>query len=226
MALEKLKILVEASSNPLRFDEANPIVALFNPNQIAVVKQANWRLLPANQRDTPAAQFTYGDPATLTIDLFFDTFESRADVRRRHTDRITALMTVERHGHFHRPPICQLAWGTPGVFFQGVLHNLNQRFTLFLEDGTPVRATCTCAFREWRSDEEEERAQNRSSTDVVKTHTVKRGDTLSSIASEHYSDPALWRPIAEANRIDNPRALQPGSVLAIPALHPGGAVRR
>lgn len=226
MALEKLKILVETSSSPLRFDEANPIVALFNPNQITIVKTANWQVLPANQRDTPASQFTHGEPATLTVDLFFDTFEKRIDVRRNHTSRIAELMTVERHGNFHRPPICQLAWGSLGVFFQGVLQNLNQRFTLFLEDGTPVRATLTCTFREWRSGEEEERRQNRQSADVAKTHTVKRGDTLSSIASQHYSDPALWRPIAETNHIDDPRALRPGVILAIPSLGPGGDNRR
>ena len=112
MALAKLEILVETSSEPLGFDEAKKIVALFNPNQIAIVKTANWRLLPANQRDVPASQFTHGEPATLTLDLFFDTFESKADVRKNHTDRIAALTTVERHGNFHRPPICKLAWGT------------------------------------------------------------------------------------------------------------------
>jgi len=228
MALAKLKILVETSSNPLRFDdeEADPIVALFNPNQITIVKTANWRILPAKQRDAPASQFTHGEPATLTVDLFFDTFESRADVRGKHTHRIAELLTVERHGNFHRPPICKLTWGTPGDFFQGVLQNLNQRFTLFLEDGTPVRATLTCTFREWRSDEEEEKRQDTNSTDVAKTHTVKRGDTLSSIASEHYSDPTLWRPIAEANRIDDPRAIQPGTILAIPSLRLSGDSRR
>lgn len=218
MALERLKILVETSSKPLLFDHGNPIVARYNPNQITIVKTANWKLLPANQRDVPASQFSYGEPATLTLDLFFDTYESRADVRLNHTNRIANLLTVEKHGNFHRPPICKLAWGTPGDFFQGVLQNLNQRFTLFLEDGTPVRATLTCTFREWRSDEDEERQQNTQSVDVAKTHTVRRGDTLSSIASEHYSDPALWRPIAEANRIDDPRRIQPGSILSIPSL--------
>lgn len=218
MTLAKLEILVE--------NETNPIEARFNPNQIAIVKTANWRLLPANQRDTPASQFTHGEPATLSVDLFFDTFESKADVRRKHTNRIAELMTVEMHGNLHRPPICQLAWGTQGVFFQGVLQNLTQRFTLFLENGTPVRAILICTFREWRSDKEEERRQNKQSTDVAKTHTVKRGETLSSIASEHYGDPALWRPIAEANRIDDARTIQPGSILAIPSLPSRSGARR
>ena len=34
--------------------------------------------------------------------------------------------------------------------------------------------------------------------------TVKSGDKLPMIAAQVYGDPRLWRPIAEANRIDNP----------------------
>jgi nucleoid-associated protein YgaU len=226
MELARLKIFVESSSSPLRFDESNPIEAMFNPNQLTIVKTANWRLLPANQRDVPAAQFTHGEPATLTVDFFFDTFESKVDVRQNHTNRIAELTTVERHGDFHRPPICKLAWGQPGDFFQGVLQNLNQRFTLFMANGTPVRATLTCTFREWRSDEEEARRQDTHSADVAKTHTIKRGDTLSSIAGEQYSDPALWRPIADANRIDDVRRLRPGQVLAIPSLRGRSGARK
>jgi nucleoid-associated protein YgaU len=47
---------------------------------------------------------------------------------------------------------------------------------------------------------------------------VKEGDTLSGIAGEEYEDPRKWRPIADFNRIDSPRILKPGQILAIPAL--------
>lgn len=217
MALEKLKILIEVKSNPLKFDENNPITALFNPNQITIQKTVNWRNVATVERDVPASQFTHGNPATLTVDLFFDTYEAGVDVRE-HTQQIAYLATVEQHGDIHRPPICQLMWGQAGVFFQGVLQSLNQSFTLFLADGTPVRASLGCTFKEWRSDEEEAKRQNRKSVDVAKTRTVRRGDTVSSIAGDEYNDPALWRPIAEANGIDNPRALTPGRPLTIPAL--------
>lgn len=233
MDLAKFRIFVEASSKPLKFDEQDPIEAMYNPNQLTIVKSANWRLLPAKERDVPAAQFTHGEPATLAVDLFFDTFQAKPGAQpqpdsdvRKYTNRIAALTTVERHGDFHRPPICKLAWGQPGDFFQGVLQNLNQRFTLFLANGTPVRALLSCTFREWRSDEEEATRQNKQSADVAKTYTLKRGDTLSSIAGEQYSDPALWRPIAEANHIDDVRHLSPGQVLAIPALQPRRGTRR
>ena len=221
MALEKLKIQVETA--PRQFKQE--ITALFNPNQITIQKTANWREAPAAQRDVPASQHTHADPARLSMDLFFDTYESGTDVRR-HTDEILHLMTVEKHGNMHRPPICRLVWGKAGVFFTGVLEDLNQRFSLFLEDGWPVRATLSCSFKEWRDNEEEARRQDKQSADVVKTHLLHRGDTLSSIAFKEYNDPALWRPIAQANGIVDLFKLPYGKLLIIPTLNNDGAARR
>jgi nucleoid-associated protein YgaU len=212
--MERLTIRVETGQN--RF--GNPIKALFNPNQITVDKDVPWVSVPTATRDVPDASFTHGDAATLTLDLFFDTYEDGTSVLRI-TDRVFHLATVEQHGNVHRPPICQLSWGS-GIFFQGVLTHLTQRFTLFLSDGTPVRATLTCTFRQWRSRRDEESLQKLESADVAKQYIVRRSDTLSSIANQLYGNPALWRPIADANRIVNPRVLEPGTALLIPALQP------
>jgi nucleoid-associated protein YgaU len=51
------------------------------------------------------------------------------------------------------------------------------------------------------------------------TYTVAEGDTLASIAEKFYGDPALWRPIYDANRSaigDNPDNLKIGTTLRIP----------
>jgi nucleoid-associated protein YgaU len=50
------------------------------------------------------------------------------------------------------------------------------------------------------------------------THTVRRGDTLWSIAGKRYGDPRYWPRIAQANPTiaARPDALQPGQVLRIP----------
>lgn len=47
-------------------------------------------------------------------------------------------------------------------------------------------------------------------------HTVKAGQTLSSISRKYYGTPNRWRRIAEANRIRDPRKIRPGQVLKIP----------
>jgi nucleoid-associated protein YgaU len=221
MALEKLKIMVEKKGGVLTFQTGDAITALFNPEKLVFNKTVNWKRHGAAQRDVPELQFTNAQPRTLQIDLIFDTYDtpeaSKTDVRR-DTKKILHIATVEKHGDKHRPPVCRLSWGAAGVFFQGVLESLEQQFTLFMDDGTPVRAKCTCTFKEWRTNYDDLNRQSTESSDVAKTRTVKIGDTLDRIAAEAYRDPRMWRAIAEANDIDDPLHLTPGTVLSIPIL--------
>ena len=214
MELAKLTIRVETEQD--KFDK--PLKVLFNPNKITIQKAAKWGKASGAGRDVPNSQFAYGEPASLNLELFYDTYAEQQDVQT-YTKEIFALTTIEHHGNLHRPPICKLEWGSFRFHdFQWVLQSLNQTFTLFLEDGKPVRATLTCNFKQWRSDEIEEKLLKKESADVPKTRIVQGGDTLSSIAGAEYNNPYMWRPIAEANHIDNPYRLTPGQVLAIPTL--------
>jgi nucleoid-associated protein YgaU len=232
--LHKLTILYE------RHGRRRPgsIQALFNPAEIRLSRSATWerqRAVGHGGADASAMdqEFRSVEAETFAIELFFDTYEQRAggmtsrlaatlvqpreasDVRR-HTDPIARLLEVDRE--LHRPPICHLRWGRFDIF-TGVLTSLEQRFSLFLVDGTPVRATLTCSFTE-ASTQTGVIAGELHSADVVKTRQVRRHDTLHSLAAEEYGDPSLWRNIARANGIVNPRALVPGTVLTIPKLRP------
>jgi nucleoid-associated protein YgaU len=206
MALAKLTIVPEIGL---------PVVALFNPAQVTISKSVNWHRLPVAESDVMRAQFTHGDPSVLSLELLFDTYDIGVDVRLL-TGQVEKLTTVRGHGSLHRPPICKLLWGAQGVFFEGVLTSLTQSFNLFLSVGTPVRARLDCTFTEWISGRLEGLLQNKQSPDVAKTHVVRRGDSLSAIAAAEYGDPAQWRPIARANGITDPLALEPGAVLTIP----------
>ena len=73
-------------------------------------------------------------------------------------------------------------------------------------------ATSTVSFTEFLAWEEDWRKTDPDFT----TRVVKRGDTLSSIAAEMYDDPGLWRILADANGMDDPRALDIGRVLHVP----------
>lgn len=48
-------------------------------------------------------------------------------------------------------------------------------------------------------------------------YTVRKGDTLRSIAAKFYSDPSEWKRIARANHIKDPGKLKVGTRLRIPA---------
>lgn len=221
MALKKLKILVEKDGGVLVFEQNSAITVLFNPNKLVFSKSVNWKKQGAAQRDVPELQFTNAQPRTLNLDLISDTYDTpdveKKDVRK-HTKKLFHLTTVEEHGDKHRPPVCRLSWGSVGVFFQGVLERLEQQFTLFMEDGTPVRATSRCTFKEWRTNYDDLNKQKPESSDIAKIRIVKRGETLSGIAAAEYRDPGLWRPIADENDIDDPLSLVPGTVLLIPTL--------
>ena len=206
------------TTGPLYFDETAAIDALFNPDEFSISGSVSYPKGKAAQRDVPESQFG-GSERTLSVKLLFDTYDDpdsdKEDVRKRFTSKIVKLSMVEDAKH--RPPVCRLKWGG-NYFFQGVLERLDQRFTLFMENGTPVRATLTCTFKEWRQNIEDMKQQELQSADIVKSKVVRRGDTLSAIAAEEYSDPKGWRPIAVANDVDDPLSLPVGSAITVPKL--------
>jgi nucleoid-associated protein YgaU len=58
----------------------------------------------------------------------------------------------------------------------------------------------------------------RRSSYPAQTYTVREGDTLSGISSALWNDPAKWRVLADANEVANPRVLEPGRALIVPAI--------
>ncbi len=194
---------------------------LFNPREISIQKTVNMGEKGGLRRDHPRLSFSGGGSRTLTLSLFFDTYETeeQQDVRV-HTNKVAQLASVDRD--LDRPPVCLVSWGPDlagaDLPFRGVVTNLTQRFTLFLPNGRPVRATADVTFKEYEPPCRQERRNPTSSPDQRKARVAKRGDSLWAIAAAEYDDPAKWRPIAQANKIDNPRELVPGTTLVIPAL--------
>ncbi|MEG4495028.1 CIS tube protein [Microcoleus sp. D3_18_C4] len=202
MALEKLKILIEDQTQGKPNKE---IQALFNPNQVTISK-TGWS--EENDGPVPAS-----GPATLTIELFFDTTtlgKYPPENVQNYTKQIYSLTLI---GKNNRPPLCQIIWGKNVLLPLGILKSLTKTLTHFLEDGTPVAAKLSCNFQEWQDSTQKKKIENPIDDPI---RIVKQGETLSSIAAQEYNDPALWRLIAKENNMDNPRLLEPGKRLTIP----------
>lgn len=211
--LEKLRIHND--------DTEESFAVLFNPTQYSIEDSSKWTDQDRLGQQ-PELHYTGGERKKLSMDLFFDSYESRADVRK-HTSKIAGLLVFNKEKH--RPPKVTISWGNaaPGGAdadfpFTCVLQTLKQQFVLFLGDGTPVRATLTCVFLEFTLPSEELQKHEGHSPDHTKAYVVKEDDTLSGIAGIFYRDPRLWRPIAERNDIENPRLLPAGAVLTIPKI--------
>ena len=204
MGLQRISIQPEGKS---AFD------VLFNPNQYSVDKANQIAEVGIPGLEAPILQYVHGNTRTLSMELYFDTFEEQQDVSA-HTKKVYDLLRIDPSTH--APPICRITWGK--FQFRGVLDHVSGKFTLFLADGTPVRATLGVTFKEFIDVKVLVRQQPTQSSDHYKTRVVKSGDRIDNIAGEEYGDAAKWRPIADANRLDDPRSLPPGQALLIPAL--------
>jgi hypothetical protein len=210
-------------------DLLNIVPFLFNPSELNVDRANTFAEVNLPGLPSSIFQFTKGGARTLTMDLFFDTYEEKTDVRL-FTDRITGwdagsmfsklpgiakgLMDID--SDLHAPPVCLFSWGT--FIFPCVIERVSKKFTMFLPEGIPVRATLNVTLKECKEYETQLKEASRQSADRTKTWLVKEGDSIWSIAAKEYGNPGLWRSIATANNINNPRILKSGVELIIPPL--------
>ena len=187
---------------------------LFNPQEYSIQKTVQYEPHKSVGLDLPEQQFTSGNPAILSLELFFDTYEAKKDVSKEHTEAIMKLALVDED--LHRPPKVQFCWGT--FLFEGFIEDLTMRYTMFLPNGKPCRATAQLSIKEYKSAKDQLEGKPRNSPDHTKRRTVKMGETLALIAHEEYDDPAEWRRIADANGITDPKDVKPGTVLTLPPI--------
>jgi len=188
---------------------------IFNPAEYSLQKGNQFASAPLPGLSNPVLSFVNGDADILSMDLFFDTYTNRggSDVRLE-TKKIARLLDIDPT--IHAPPPVRFVWGP--LSFQAVIERLGQRFTMFREDGVPVRATLNVTFREYKTIEEQLSERPTESSDWTKRRVVTQEDRLDLIAAIEYGDSTVWRVIAEANDIDNPRLLQPGQEIRLPPL--------
>lgn len=190
------------------------IPVLFNPTEYSLDKSNQFQETKIEGLSSPIVEFVSGGIQTLNMDLFFDTYEERKDVRE-HTDKIDKLLDID--SELHAPPVVMFVWGS--LVFKSVLEKVNKKFTMFLtEEGIPVRATLSVTFKEYKTVEEMRANPPRNSSDRSKIRIIKEGDNLWSIAAKEYGDPDEWKHIARANGILNPRVMTPGTELIVPPL--------
>jgi LysM repeat protein len=205
MGLAKAKITIEYSGQSFN--------VFFNPEEYTLNKDNNFAAQAIPGLSGPLLQFVNGNMRTLEMELFFDTTDARTDVRSA-TQKVVGLLDID--STLHAPPVLRVSWAS--LQFRCVLARVSQKFTMFLEDGSPVRARLNVTFNEFLDPDTEAKEVNRQTADFTKVHVVKRGDTLSRIANALYDNPAVWRPIAIANNLSDPRDISIGQSLAIPSL--------
>jgi hypothetical protein len=208
----------------LDVENGGQITCMFNPKDFSISKQNTWKSEPVVGKDLPPeAQFGGGGPQKLTLELWLDKSEDENGDITKEVEQLFATMQVKDSlgsgKNTARPPTVQFSWGMTHTF-KAVVDSLTVQYTLFRPNGTPVRAQAKVSLTQVEKAVPGKKGQNPTTRGVpgLRSHVVRDGDSLQSIAYSAYGDATRWRAIADENGIDDPFSLSRGTMLSIPRI--------
>jgi nucleoid-associated protein YgaU len=152
----------------------------------------------------------------LTVEVFLDGYEAGEDISADIDTLYACCQPMDNSIQAKKPspPWVVFGWGN-NTQLTAIVKSVAAKLTMFDSDGTPLRATVTVTLEEVVPDSF---AQNPTSGSLnsVRSHMVVEGDTLASVAYKQYGNAGWWRPLANANGIDDPLKVGAGTRLMVP----------
>lgn len=235
MALQKAYIEVFNSEKKT----SKTIHVQFNPAELSFNKTAVMAEIAVPGLDAPVLQFIRGGTETVTLELLFDSTDDGmgpgSESVSKRVDEFYAL--VKQDAKEHAPPVCRFSWGEPTnpaakdaevsnapFWFTCVVESIDRKFVNWTSEGIPKRARVTVKLREYQT--VDQMVAKLESADHTKSRSIRRRERLDQIAAQEYGSSAEWRRIADENDIDDPRRVEPGTVLRLPPMRVGSVVGR
>jgi nucleoid-associated protein YgaU len=178
----------------------------FNPSQLALSRSAQWKTTPTAAVRDGALPESSDQPGGNSVLKKVEALFSCCEVTQKS---IAAKQPST--------PWVVFQWGSFSTArFTSYVESVQVTYNLFGTTGVPLRATCQVRLHEIPS---KAKGQNPTSGALTaqRVHRVVAGDSLQSLAWREYGDATAWRAIAEANGIDDPSRLAPGTELVMPA---------
>ena len=194
----------------------------FNPKEYSLSKSATWNR-PTNKSAKHAAKPEFGGvgPQTVTMELLFDDWENKQPSLIKNIKTLMGWLKPSDKSLDKKKPqpqILKFQWGSNESLseFRGFLKSVGVKYTMFKQDGTPVRATANVTLEEVPTDPPGTNPTS-GSTEGRRTHVVGASDSLHSIAYAEYGNANLWRAVAVFNGIDDPLRVAAGTRLLLPS---------
>ncbi|MEO1592365.1 MAG: hypothetical protein AAFU71_13905 [Cyanobacteria bacterium J06632_22] len=138
--LVKAKLLAQGGGNNIEF--------MFNPTELSFSRSMQLNSCDGARTDDGLPKVSFGSPEAYSLTLsglIFDTYESGENVIEKHIDKFREA--VEFLDGKERPPMYIFAWGTQ-QYIRCFVQSLTYKLTMFLPDGTPVRASVDVTLQE------------------------------------------------------------------------------
>lgn len=229
MALEKMTFTAYEDSN-FKKKYGNTLTVWINPASYTRTQCINLNNTIEQGDSGASPNFASIGNEEISFDLTFDATgvipSPIAGETATPADGIVGPLTAFRrlvfkyNGDIHRPNFVMISWAQ--LQFQGILKSLSVTYTLFMPNGTPLRAKAAVVFNDFTDRIRLEKEAGKNSPDMSHLVTVKAGDTLPQLCHRIYGSSLLYLQIAEINDLINFRRLEPGTQLVFPPIS-GGA---
>ena len=137
-------------------DEAGISVdAQYNPKELQIDKSVPWQKHNKANANGLQLEFTGAEGRTMSVDLLFDGYEEKASIQGS-VAVLEKLATVREPNSSEddkrRPHHWVVVWGTVmgggDNKFKCVIEQISTKYTMFSQDGVPLRATVTLKLKE------------------------------------------------------------------------------
>jgi hypothetical protein len=136
-------------------DSGLQVEAQYNPKELQIDKTVPWAKHNKANANGLQLEFTGAEGRSMSLELMFDGYETKTSIQ----DKVASLeeMASVRDATSstddkRRPHHCVVVWGTvmggTDNKFKCVIESMSTKYTMFLSDGTPVRATVTLKLKE------------------------------------------------------------------------------
>jgi hypothetical protein len=199
----------------------SPLSFQFNPETLTLSKGAQWiRHQAKSAEQVGVPEFTGSLPRRLDVELFLDAADTHNTSVQKGVETLLGWCVPTARSIANdaaSAPRVKFSWGSFGTAsFFGYLEEVSATYSLFDADGTPLRATCAVRLTE-AGDPTPRQNPTSGSPGTRRTHRLVVGDSLELLAHREYGDATAWRVIAEANGIDDPLRLRPGTEILVPS---------
>ncbi len=215
-ALWEIKWNKKQQARPVNPDKT--VKVQFNPETLTV--NFSNQKAGGDQRGGSAIQFVGQGTTKLSLDLWFDaTVDDAEDDVRKLTEKVNYFIKPTKKGSGKNAkwiaPGVRFIWGT--FLFDGIIDSINEKLEYFSEDGKPLRSMLSISISSQSIQFEFAETtsgglQSQNTPATRPQHPAKAGDTVQRIAqTDDRGDD--WQRIAEANGIENPRQIPPGTLI-------------
>ncbi len=226
MAGELAKVIIRgyelADENSQQGEPTAEFTAMFNPETFSVTNEIEYDDSQAESETGSEFKFKNITAREFSFDFVIDA--TGANVIKRGIEgeveqfkRATGFKELEGFtGNERRSFYLTITWGSFNI--RCVLKGMDINYSLFRPDGTPIRATISAKFNEYKTTDQQSRENPESVVNLTQVRDVFDQDQIGNLATKLYGDGSKYIDIAKANTLNNLKELANGTRLEFPPI--------